>query len=109
VVKEATNPQRSQVRSGGVLPDTPLGYGYLSWTLPGSDYAFSAWGLYEQFIYVNPAYEPGFAFSQLTTNLIKCDKPADGLGFACDRGGAEVKRRWVRHKIGRFNCRSIAR
>jgi len=53
-VEEATNPQGSQVRSGQVLPGTPLGYGYLWWTLPGSDHVFSAWGLYQQFIYVNP-------------------------------------------------------
>jgi CubicO group peptidase (beta-lactamase class C family) len=55
-VEEATSPQRSQVRSGQVLRGTPLGYGYLWWTLPGSDHAFSAWGRYQQFIYVNPAH-----------------------------------------------------
>jgi CubicO group peptidase (beta-lactamase class C family) len=55
-VEEATNPQRSQVRSGQVLPGTPLGYGYLWWTLPSSDHVFGAWGLYQQFIYVNPTH-----------------------------------------------------
>lgn len=55
-VEEATNPRRAHVLSGRVLPGTPLGYGYLWWTLPGGEHAFSAWGLYQQFIYVNPAH-----------------------------------------------------
>ena len=35
-------------------------------------------------------------------------KSPEGRGFGCDRDGAEVERRWVRHKIGPFSFRSIA-
>jgi hypothetical protein len=42
------------------------------------------------------------------TNLVKSCKALDRRGFARDQGGAEVERRWVRHKIGHFNFRSIA-
>ena len=41
-------------------------------------------------------------------NLVKCCKALDRRGFGDDQGGAEVERRWVRHKIGHFNFRSIA-
>ena len=40
--------------------------------------------------------------------MIKCDKRADGRAFGWDWGGAEVARRWVRHKIGGFSSRSTA-
>src|SRR5712664_2121065 len=35
--------------------------------------------------------EPGFPFSRLTTKLIKFGQSADGCGFGCDWGGAEVE------------------
>ena len=41
---------------GHIYRDTPLEYGYQWWTFPGSDCAFSAWGRYQQFIYVNPVH-----------------------------------------------------
>ncbi len=43
-----------------------------------------------------------------TTNLVKSCEALDRRGFGRDQGGAEVERRWVRHKIGHFNFRSIA-
>ena len=55
-----------------------------------------------------PCLSPDFRYlSELA--MVKCVKRADGCGFGCDRGGAEVKRRRVRHNNGRFNCRSIPR
>lgn len=53
------------------------------------------------------AYKPGFPFSHSVSNLVKCYQCADGRWFGCDRGGAEVARRRVRDKIGRFSCRSV--
>src|SRR5208283_2025593 len=38
-----------------------------------------------------------------TTNLVKSCKALDRRGFGRDQGGAEVERRWVRHKIGHFS------
>lgn len=49
-VKEATAPRETKP----VAPDSPLGYRYQWWTLPGTD-AYLALGLQGQFIYVDPA------------------------------------------------------
>ncbi len=54
-------------------------------------------------------YNPGFPFSKLITNLVKSCKAPDRRGFGCDRGGAEVARRWVRRKNSPFSSRSTAR
>ena len=53
-------------------------------------------------------FEPGFPFSKLITNLVKSCKAPDRRGFGCDRGGAEVARRWVRRKNSPFSSRSTA-
>jgi hypothetical protein len=50
-VKEATVPDEGSEPAG---PQEELGYQYQWWTVPGSD-AYSAIGLYHQFIYVDPA------------------------------------------------------
>ncbi len=42
-------------------------------------------------IVLHDELEPGFPFSRLTTKLIKCGQSADGCGFGCDWGGAEVE------------------
>jgi CubicO group peptidase (beta-lactamase class C family) len=54
-VVQATTPHGRQVQPGNLLSGFPLGYGYQWWTSPGNDHAFSAIGLYQQFIYVSPA------------------------------------------------------
>ncbi|MGF1456038.1 MAG: serine hydrolase domain-containing protein [Alphaproteobacteria bacterium] len=56
-VAEATQPQSAQVAHGALDPEGvyPLGYGYQWWSLPGPDKAFTAQGVYGQFVYVNPA------------------------------------------------------
>ncbi|MEE4014808.1 serine hydrolase [Roseibium sp. FZY0029] len=50
-VKEATVPDEGSEPAG---PGEDFGYQYQWWTIPGSD-AYSAIGLYHQFIYVDPA------------------------------------------------------
>lgn len=61
-VDKATNPQGPQVNYGqlwpGIYPDNPNGYGY-QWWLPngGVAHPYSAVGLCDQFIYVNPAHD----------------------------------------------------
>jgi len=53
-VAEATSAQSPQVRFGKIIPGTQQGYGYQWWLLPGDDHAFSAEGVFFQFIYVDP-------------------------------------------------------
>ena len=61
-IDEATNPQGAQVSYGRlwpiIFPDYTTGYGY-QWWLPngGIAHPYSAVGLCDQFIYVNPAYD----------------------------------------------------
>jgi hypothetical protein len=52
---------------------------------------------------------PGFPSCKCTTNLVRPCKAVDRRGFRCERGGAEVEWRWVRHKISPFSFPSIAR
>ena len=54
-VAQATTPHGWQVQPGNLWSGFPLGYGYQWWTFPGNEHAFSAIGLYQQFIYVSPA------------------------------------------------------
>ncbi len=54
-VAQATTPHGPQVQPGNLYSGFPLGYGYQWWTFPGYDHAFSARGLYQQYIYVSPA------------------------------------------------------
>jgi CubicO group peptidase (beta-lactamase class C family) len=56
-VAEATIPHGLQVQSGRLYRGGALGYAYQWWTVPGVDHAFSALGLRQQFIYVNPAHD----------------------------------------------------
>ncbi len=53
-VEHATVPQSPQVQPGKLVKGSTLGYGYQWWTFP-DDGAYSAEGIYFQFIYVNPA------------------------------------------------------
>src|SRR5712672_1140534 len=53
-VAQATSVQSPQVRFGKIIPGTQIGYGYQWWLLPGDDHAFSAEGVFFQFIYVEP-------------------------------------------------------
>jgi CubicO group peptidase (beta-lactamase class C family) len=54
-VAEATVPGAPRLAHGAVEPPSPAGYQYQWWSLPGHDRAFSAQGVFGQFIYVNPA------------------------------------------------------
>ena len=47
---------------------------------------------------VGGTIKPGFPLSKWTRNLENPTKLLDRRGFERDRGGAEVERRWVRHK-----------
>ncbi len=54
-VDEATTPGSPQVQPGKLIPGSPLGYQFQWWTFPGGDaHAYSAEGVFFQFIYVNP-------------------------------------------------------
>lgn len=53
-IERATTPDGPQVQPGKLIKGDPLGYGYQWWTFP-EDGAYSAEGIYFQFIYVNPA------------------------------------------------------
>ncbi|MHB8383770.1 MAG: serine hydrolase domain-containing protein [Candidatus Binataceae bacterium] len=53
----ATNPQARQVGWGHLLPGDPGAYGYQWWLIyPGAGHAYSAEGVFFQFIYVSPKY-----------------------------------------------------
>lgn len=54
-VAEATVPDAPQVDYGALFPGSSQGYQYQWWAAPGADHAFSAQGVFGQFIYVNPA------------------------------------------------------
>ncbi|MCB1661160.1 MAG: serine hydrolase [Pseudomonadales bacterium] len=55
-VKEATTPDAPQVQPGRLYEGYPLGYQYQWWTFPGGqDHAYSAVGVFGQYVYVNPA------------------------------------------------------
>jgi CubicO group peptidase (beta-lactamase class C family) len=54
-VEPATTPQDPQVRFGKIIKGSPNGYGYQWWLLPGDAHAFSAEGVFFQFIYVDPS------------------------------------------------------
>lgn len=54
-IAQATTPHGRQVQPGNLWSGFPLGYGYQWWTSRGNEHAFSAIGLYQQFIYVSPA------------------------------------------------------
>jgi CubicO group peptidase (beta-lactamase class C family) len=54
-VAHATAPEEAQDRFGHLERNYPLGYGYQWWLLPGDDRAFTAQGVFFQFIYVDPA------------------------------------------------------
>jgi CubicO group peptidase (beta-lactamase class C family) len=56
-VKAATNPQSSQVGWGHLSAGDPGAYGYQWWLIyPGAGHAYSAEGVFFQFIYVSPKY-----------------------------------------------------
>ena len=52
-VERATVPDGPQVQPGKLIKGSTLGYGYQWWTFP-NDGAYSAEGIYFQFIFVNP-------------------------------------------------------
>lgn len=55
-VRDAITPDSPQVQPGRLLPNYPLGYQYQWWTLPGGgDHAYTAQGVFFQFIYVRPS------------------------------------------------------
>ncbi|MGC1678878.1 MAG: serine hydrolase [Candidatus Binataceae bacterium] len=56
-IKLATNPQSPQVGWGHLFPGDPGAYGYQWWLIyPGAGHAYSAEGVFFQFIYVSPKY-----------------------------------------------------
>lgn len=57
-----------------VDPADNLGYGYQWWTIPGSK-AYTAQGLFNQYIYVDPASD---------TVIVKLSSPASPLGWGVD-------------------------
>lgn len=52
-VRDSVTPDAPHVMPG-LNPDYPLGYGYQWWVPPGDEGEFSAIGVYNQFVYVNP-------------------------------------------------------
>lgn len=58
----AGQPDTALTGHGNLYPDYPLGYGYQWWSFPGDpavaphENAFTAQGIYGQFIYINPAH-----------------------------------------------------
>ncbi len=56
-VAEATVPHSPQVEYGKLSPDYPMGYGYQWWCFPGPDHAFTAQGIFGQFVMVNPVLD----------------------------------------------------
>jgi CubicO group peptidase (beta-lactamase class C family) len=69
-VKEATMPDEGSEPAG---PGEDFGYQYQWWTMPGSD-AYSAIGLYHQFIYVDPANNLVIAKASHTPEPVGHDK-----------------------------------
>lgn len=69
-VKEATVPEEGSEPAG---PEEELGYQYQWWTVPGSD-AYSAIGLYHQYIYVDPANNLVIAKASHTAEPVGHDK-----------------------------------
>lgn len=67
-VKQSTTPGAD---SEPASADDSLGYAYQWWTIPNSD-AYSAIGLYNQFIFVDPVNK---------TVVVKLDSPASPLGW----------------------------
>lgn len=56
-INAATNPQSRQVGWGHLSPGDPGAYGYQWWLIyPGTGHAYSAEGVFFQFIYVSPKY-----------------------------------------------------
>ncbi len=70
-VKQSTTPSAD---SEPASKNDVLGYAYQWWTVQNSD-AYSAVGLFNQFIYVDPASR---------TVIVKLDAPAEPLGFEED-------------------------
>jgi CubicO group peptidase (beta-lactamase class C family) len=54
-VGQATLPDSPQVGYGQLAPNSTAGYQFQWWAHPGPDRAYSAEGVYGQFIFVNPA------------------------------------------------------
>jgi len=52
-VRASTRPSAPHVEPGALMPGYPFGYGY-QWWLPDGSGAYSAIGIYNQFIYVDP-------------------------------------------------------
>ena len=69
-VKEATVPEEGSEPAG---PGEEFGYQYQWWTVPGSD-AYSAIGLYHQYIYVDPANNLVIAKASHTAEPVGHDK-----------------------------------
>ncbi|MFZ0658928.1 MAG: serine hydrolase [Candidatus Binataceae bacterium] len=56
-IEAVTNPQGPQVGWGSLFPGDPGAYGYQWWLMyPGEGHAYSAEGVFFQFIYVSPKY-----------------------------------------------------
>ncbi len=56
-IEDATNPQSGQVGWGHLFPGDPGAYGFQWWLIyPGASHAYSAEGVFFQFIYVCPKY-----------------------------------------------------
>ena len=53
-VQDSVTPDGDHVQPG-LDPAYPLGYGYQWWIPPGDEGEYSAIGVYNQFIYVNPS------------------------------------------------------
>ncbi len=54
-VRASLTPDAPHIMPGKLYPDNPMGYGYQWYPLDGDDGDFMAIGVYNQFIYVNPA------------------------------------------------------
>jgi CubicO group peptidase (beta-lactamase class C family) len=52
-VHESTRPNAAHVQPGALIPGYPFGYGY-QWWLPDGSGVYSAIGIYNQFVYIDP-------------------------------------------------------
>ena len=69
-VHVSTRPQARHVEPGALCPGHPFGYGY-QWWLPDGSGAFSAIGIYNQFVYVDPKRRVVIAKNSANRNYAK--------------------------------------
>lgn len=69
-VRASTRANRPHVEPGALFPGHPFGYGY-QWWLPDGSGAFSAIGIYNQFVYVDPKHRVVIAKNSANRNYAK--------------------------------------